>query len=154
MDWWGPLIWGAGLWCKEWIPVVAPTGVFFVALVAYKAYRQRLQTDKRDQWWKRAQWAIDAALDSNEQVQFTGLQVLTNLKTDSLATPEDVAIFDSIAEDIQEEVEGDAFKITNNAADVLNEDAPDHPLDIQTGVEDTEGATKGTTEGEEIDARE
>ena len=112
MDIWGSIIWNVGLWCKEWIPVLAPTGVFFVALVAYRAYRQRLLADKRDQWWTRAQWAIDTALDTNVDVKLTGLTVLTSLKADSLATPEDVALFDSISGGIQTEIVDGAVAIS------------------------------------------
>ncbi len=44
---------------------LAPLATFGVALVAYFAYRQKTNADKRDQWWKRAQWATDAALDQD-----------------------------------------------------------------------------------------
>ncbi|WP_113716165.1 hypothetical protein [Arthrobacter dokdonensis] len=115
MDVWGPFIWNVGLWCREWIPVLAPTGVFFAALVAYKAYRQRLVADKRDQWWTRAQWAIDSALDSRVDVKLTGLKVLTSLKAGSLATPEDVALFNSIARGIQNDIEMGAVAVSEPA---------------------------------------
>lgn len=116
MDVWGPFIWNVGLWCREWIPVLAPTGVVFAALVAYKAYRQRLVADKRDQWWTRAQWAIDSALDSRVDVKLTGLKVLTSLKAGSLATPEDVALFNSIARGIQNDIEMGAVAVSEPAS--------------------------------------
>ena len=96
--------WNIGLWAQQWIPVIASLGVFVVALVAYLSYRQNLDAANRQQWWARAQWAIDSALSDREGIQLMGLRVLTSLKTSGLATPQDAELFDSIAAGIQDDI--------------------------------------------------
>lgn len=46
---------------------VATTVVAFVAFVIGLATLiQRSGADRRDQWWKRAQWALDVGLDDSD----------------------------------------------------------------------------------------
>jgi hypothetical protein len=47
---------------------------------------QKFRNDKRDQWWKRAQWAIDLALDQDNLRQATGFAAITHLASRSEAT--------------------------------------------------------------------
>lgn len=91
-------------WGRDWLPVISSTGVFVTAVVAYLAYRQALDAGRRDQWWARAQWAIESALDPAGNRRLPGLVVLTSLKTSKLATPQDAALFDTIARSIQAEL--------------------------------------------------
>ena len=59
---------------------VAPLATFGVVLVAFLTYRQRAHADRREQWWLRAQWAIDSALnDADPQRRLAGLKVLVQL---------------------------------------------------------------------------
>ncbi|MCY1676684.1 hypothetical protein OVA06_18600 [Pseudarthrobacter sp. SL88] len=83
---------------------LAPLATFGVVLVAYLAYRQRDRADRRDQWWKRAQWAIDAALDGRDpQRRLAGLKVLVQLIGSDLATPEDADLMSALAVGIRDE---------------------------------------------------
>jgi hypothetical protein len=89
-----------GHWLKEWVPVfgpLLPLVTLVVAWVAYKAYRQKSEADRRDQWWKRVQWAIDTALEDDPQKRLVGLTVLTQLKDSELAMDEDQRLMDAVA---------------------------------------------------------
>jgi hypothetical protein len=83
---------------------IAPLATFGVVLVAYLTYRQRSHADRRDQWWKRAQWAIDSALnDADPQRRLAGLKVLVQLIGSDLATAEDAALMSSLAVGIRDQ---------------------------------------------------
>ena len=82
----------------------APLATFVVALVAYFAYRQKSKADKRDQWWKRAQWAIDAALDQEDpQRRLTGVTMSVHMVNSDLATAEDADLMKILSVAIQDE---------------------------------------------------
>jgi hypothetical protein len=77
---------------------LAPLATFGVVLVAYLTYRQRSRADRRDQWWKRAQWAIDSALnDADPPRRLAGLKVLVQLIGSDLATAEDAELMSALA---------------------------------------------------------
>ncbi|NVM93529.1 hypothetical protein [Arthrobacter wenxiniae] len=99
--WWGRIVASLGGWGQGWLPVISLTGVFVTALVAYLSYRRALDADRRDQWWARAQWAIDAALEPGGGRRLAGLIVLTSLKTSKLATRQDAELFDEIARSVK-----------------------------------------------------
>ncbi|MBF4993243.1 hypothetical protein ITX31_03835 [Arthrobacter gandavensis] len=91
-------------WAITWIPVLGPLGILATALVAYFAYRQKLEADRRAQWWVRAQWALEASLSANPRRSLAGLAVLNDLKTSSLATREDQELFRLIGATAREEL--------------------------------------------------
>ncbi|WP_461188327.1 hypothetical protein [Arthrobacter sp. Z4-13] len=83
---------------------LAPLATFGVVLVAYLTYRQRSRADRRDQWWKRAQWAIDSALnDADPQRRLAGLKVLVQLIGSDLATEEDADLMSALAVGIRDQ---------------------------------------------------
>jgi cell division GTPase FtsZ len=45
--------------------------------------------DKREEWWKRAQWAIERAYDSSDMTAAVGVAILRNLRQSTLAQPEE-----------------------------------------------------------------
>ncbi len=92
---------------------LAPLATFGVVLVAFLAYRQRDRADRRDQWWKRAQWAIDAALnDADPQRRLAGLKVLVQLIGSDLATAEDADLMSAIAVGIRNQEQDSRRSVT------------------------------------------
>ncbi|WP_066302462.1 hypothetical protein [Arthrobacter luteolus] len=133
MDW-GDFWDQAAVWAITWIPVLGPLGILTTAVVAYIAYRQKLEADRRAQWWVRTQWALEASLSANPRRSLAGLAVLNDLKTSSLATREDRALFRLIALTVQDEV--------------LGEEAVRGLLPVpDTGAETEPGAGAGTESG-------
>ena len=94
-----------GLWTAVLgASAVAPLATFGVVLVAYLTYRQKSHADRRDQWWKRAQWGIDSALsDADPQRRLAGMKVLVQLIGSDLATAEDAELMSALAVGIQDQ---------------------------------------------------
>jgi hypothetical protein len=95
-----------GIWAAvQGGAAVAPLATFGVVLVAYLTYRQKTHADRRDQWWKRAQWGIDSALnDADPQRRLAGIKVLVQLIGSDLATAEDAELMSALAVGIQDQV--------------------------------------------------
>ena len=55
------------------------------AVVGLSTLRQRSAADARDQWWKRAQWAIDKSGDRDESAAAIGHAVMRELEKSALA---------------------------------------------------------------------
>lgn len=57
------------------------------------------EAERRDQWWKRAQWAIDRLYEPPEERQVAAWRVLQTLFESNLAGDEERAIFRAVAGD-------------------------------------------------------
>jgi hypothetical protein len=66
------------------------------AWIAWRTLAQRRQADRRDQWWKRTQWAIDLAMDRDFSRAVVGLVALKHLAASDLCTDEDYEMLDKI----------------------------------------------------------
>ncbi|RAM39159.1 hypothetical protein [Arthrobacter globiformis] len=66
------------------------------AWIACRTLAQRRQADRRDQWWKRTQWAIDLAMDRDFSRAIVGLVALKHLAASDLCTDEDYEMLDKI----------------------------------------------------------
>jgi hypothetical protein len=77
---------------------LAPIATLVVASVALyvglRTVRQRDLADRRDQWWKRYQWATDLTLDPDVHRRDLGLRVLELLAASRLAGQEEVDLLD------------------------------------------------------------
>jgi hypothetical protein len=92
---------------------LAPLATFGVVLVAFLTYRQRDRADRRDQWWKRAQWAIDSALnDADPQRRLAGLKALVQLIGSDLATREDADLMSALAVGIRDQEQDGRRSVT------------------------------------------
>ncbi len=60
------------------------------------ALEQRRRADDRAEWWRRTQWAIDAATSLDPIRQEAGVEALLQLSYSDLATEEDRLILDAI----------------------------------------------------------
>lgn len=96
-DWWVIL---AGL---------GPLAVLVAALLAFyinwrtlkqrrtadsEALEQKSEADSRSEWWRRAQWALDRALDDDKETKALGLATLDVLARSDLARKEELELFD------------------------------------------------------------
>lgn len=68
-------------------------GLGFVA--AMLALRQRSGADRRDAWWKRAQWAIDLSTSSDPYTRRVGTDAMFVLIADTKATAADLDVLDA-----------------------------------------------------------
>jgi hypothetical protein len=58
------------------------------------ALEQKTTADNRAEWWRRAQWALDRALDEDESTKALGLATLDVLARSELARKEELELFD------------------------------------------------------------
>ena len=77
---------------------LAPVATLVVASVALfvglRTIRQRDLADRRDQWWKRYQWATDLTLAEDVHRRDLGLRVLELLAASRLAGEEEIDLLD------------------------------------------------------------
>lgn len=70
--------------------VVASVALF----VGLRTIRQRDRADRRDQWWKRAQWVIDLTLSEDSHRRDLGYNAMLLLFDSSLAGPEELELLE------------------------------------------------------------
>ncbi|WP_461162913.1 hypothetical protein [Arthrobacter sp. R4-81] len=58
------------------------------------ALAQKSDADSRSEWWRRTQWAMDRALDSDADVKALGLSALSVLSQSELARDEELRLLD------------------------------------------------------------
>lgn len=58
------------------------------------ALEQKRRSDERSEWWTRAQWALDRALDDRPATKTLGLATLDVLGRSTLARTEELELFD------------------------------------------------------------
>jgi hypothetical protein len=80
----------------EWLQIVAagaPLATLVAALIAAGIAAvtlvQRHRADKRDQWWKRAQWAMDLAINGELPAKLVGVKALSQLGQSKLLAREE-----------------------------------------------------------------
>ena len=84
----------------DWLRYAAAFAPLLAAVIAgwiaWRTLAQRRQADRRDQWWKRTQWAIDLAMDRDFSRAIVGLVALKHLAASDLCTDEDYEMLDKI----------------------------------------------------------
>ena len=82
-------------------PVAALVAATITLLVGYHTIKQRALADRRDQYWKRLEWAVGLVLARGDfQKQRLGLSVLQVLADETWTTDDEVGFFDAITEPI------------------------------------------------------
>lgn len=89
----------------EWWQVLAalgPLAVLLGALVAgvigWRTLKQKAEADNRAEWWRRAQWALDAVHSGDKQRGTIGLKVLKVLGESELAGAGELAVLEAASE--------------------------------------------------------
>ncbi|GAC1492678.1 MAG: hypothetical protein NVS2B15_12770 [Pseudarthrobacter sp.] len=80
----------------EWWQILAALGPWvmlvafgIVAILWWRAVRDGYEARERAGWWRRAEWALEAAADDDPRKQAVGVAALKLLNTDRLAGPEE-----------------------------------------------------------------
>lgn len=60
-------------------PFLTPAVAVIAAFIAIRTLNLRARVDHADQWWKRAQYGIDKALDPDAHVQVVGVGIINSL---------------------------------------------------------------------------
>ncbi|MGN7251556.1 MULTISPECIES: hypothetical protein [unclassified Arthrobacter] len=84
----------------DWLRYAAAFAPLLAAVIAgwiaWRTLAQRREADRRDQWWKRTQWAIGLAMDRDFSRAIVGLVALKHLAASDLCTDEDYEMLDKI----------------------------------------------------------
>jgi hypothetical protein len=83
-------------WLRYAVAFAPLLAAIIAAWIAWRTLAQRREADRRDQWWKRTQWAIDLAMDRDFSRAVVGLVALKHLAASDLCTDEDYELLDKI----------------------------------------------------------
>ncbi len=74
----------------EWQPLATVGAALLVLIGAGITIRQRDRSDRKDQWWKRTQWALDLTLHPDDFASELGYAGLAEQARSRLADAEDL----------------------------------------------------------------
>lgn len=74
---------------QVWAAFAPLIAAVIAALIAVVTLWQRRRADNRAEWWRRAQWALDASMSDEPKRAEMGQQAINLLARSKLATPED-----------------------------------------------------------------
>jgi hypothetical protein len=85
----------------EILAAFAPVGTFAAAVVAaivgLGTVRQRSYADRRAEFWRRTEWALEATVHPDPQMQTMGTMVLASLaKSELIASDEELQLLDAV----------------------------------------------------------
>lgn len=89
----------------DWGALATALGAAVALVVGIATVRQKSKADRREQWWRRAQWAIDNATGEREAAVEAGLISMTHLIASPLATDGDIRLVRDIAQNLAEREE-------------------------------------------------
>lgn len=125
----------------EWVqlgsaaaPLAILVGALIAGVIAWRSLIQRTKADRQDQWWKRAQWAMDTAIDQDPRRQLVGLAALDQLAESELIGAEEIDFLAKVAVAIQDFV-----------LDSLNDEAETESADNEGGGSES-GPGKATSD--------
>jgi hypothetical protein len=83
------------------VAALAPVGTLAAALVAafvgLGTIRQRSYSDRRAEFWRRTEWALEASASPDPQLAAMGTMVLASLaKSDLIASDEELQLLDAV----------------------------------------------------------
>ncbi|MET4144213.1 hypothetical protein [Arthrobacter sp. UYCo732] len=74
---------------QVWAAFAPLIAAIIAALIAGAALWQKRRADNRAEWWRRAQWALDASMSDHRARKEMGQQAINILGQSKLATQED-----------------------------------------------------------------
>jgi hypothetical protein len=82
----------------ELVAALSPAAILLAGVLAgivgLLTLRQKSLADRRAEWWRRAQWALDASLSDSAARAAMGVNVLEVLAVSDLATDDELEILD------------------------------------------------------------
>lgn len=84
---------------QVWAAFAPLLAAIIAALIAAVALWQKHRSDNRAEWWRRAQWALDASMSEQPTRAEMGQQAINILGQSKLARPEDGALLKIGTED-------------------------------------------------------
>jgi len=79
-------------------PAATGTAALVALAVGIATVRQRDRADRREQWWRRAEWALGMAMSGNRPHALRGYAVLHHLAGSDLATRDERRLLRAVTE--------------------------------------------------------
>jgi hypothetical protein len=79
-------------------PLATGAAALVALAVGIATVRQRDRADRREQWWRRAEWALGLALSANSGHALRGYAVLHHLAGSDLATRDERRLLRAVTE--------------------------------------------------------
>lgn len=76
----------------EWAPLATGLVAAVALIVGVLTVRQKSIADRRSEWWKRVEWAIEQTLSDTEPRRIVGVEVLTQLLESDQPTKDEVRL--------------------------------------------------------------
>jgi len=113
-------------WLQPAVPGVA---AILVLLGAGLTIRQRYRADRKDQWWKRTQWAFELLFTSDEDREVLGLMVLEQQAAAKAADKEDSAFIAEVVQPVVDAIRFDDTEVVppSDGAESTTTDAEERP---------------------------
>jgi hypothetical protein len=86
----------------DWGALATALGAAVALVVGVVTVGQKGNADRRSEWWRRAQWAVEHAISERDETVEAGLISMMHLIESDLATPADVRLFRDLARNIAE----------------------------------------------------
>ncbi|MCA0157662.1 hypothetical protein LB823_15825 [Tsukamurella sp. M9C] len=71
----------------------------FAAIGVLVSWRQKVEADRRAEWWRRVSWSFDQVLSDDSDRMSFGWAVIGRLKESEIATQEDREMLRSLADE-------------------------------------------------------
>ncbi len=84
----------------DWGALATALAAAVAFMVGVATVRQKSTADRRAEWWRRAQWAVDHATSDRDETVEAGLISMTHLIESTLATDEDIRLVRDLAQNI------------------------------------------------------
>lgn len=114
-------------------PYAPLAAALIAAWIALRTLQQRSTSDNRSEWWRRAQWALDASTSEDPKRREMGQQAINRLGQSPLAGPDDLDFLEIGTEDALEDA--DAARRAEAADQVGIADSADARLTTVDGPE-------------------
>lgn len=122
----------------EILAAFAPVGTLAAAVVAaivgLNTIRQRSYADRRAEFWRRTEWALEASVHPDPQMQTMGTMVLASLaKSELIASDEELRLLDAVWIDPIAEAEAAGLDEELGGEDVTGDTEGEDPESSGTG---------------------
>lgn len=127
---------------QVWAAFAPLLAAIVAALIAAATLWQRRRADNRAEWWRRAQWALDASISDQRTRAEMGQKAIELLGQSRLARPEDAVLLKIGTEDplgaaeraLRAEAHEDPGMAHSVSAEATTMDVPPRPRDNGTEI--------------------
>jgi len=115
---------------QAFVPAATALTAAVALIVGVSTIRQKSHNDRREQWWKRVQWALDKATSDSDAEQGVAFAALTEMLKDDTATRADATMLVATVRSLgvlSHLLPDSDITVADMAESLITEDAPLSP---------------------------